>query len=872
MRRNGDLSEGAALISRYRILRPSDGEARLIEERREILRDAEGRALRVIGSQRDVTDTVAAEAKLRSARERLQLALEAGRMGVFGWDFADDVLEWDAQLYALFGVDPADGPMTGDRALGLVHPDDVASLRARISAVVEAGSGVFDYEFRVIHPDGAVRWLAGHGRVMPGQDGRAERMVGLNFDVTAAREAEAAVKRSSEAARVAAERVQLALAAGAIVGTWDWDLPADRFTVDERFAESFGIDPALGRDGLSLAQVIATVHPDDVPGLHAAIEQAMAAGGRYSHEYRVRGRDGAYRWIEANGHVDLAEDGTPRRFPGVLLDVDRRRALEAERDRATSLLRAFADAVPGVVYAKDREGRMLVSNRGTTALIGKPPEFYLGKTDAEFLDDRAQAEVIMANDRRVMDSGVAEQVEEQVSLPDGRPAVWLSTKAPFRDAEGDIVGLIGASVDITLRKEAEDVLARDRDALERLVGERTRHLQETQARLAHAQRMEALGRLAGGIAHDFNNVLQTVQSASMLVGRRASDTELVQRLARMTLDAVERGSAITRRLLAFARRDALTAEPVHAAALLDGLREMLGHTLGGHIAIGLAVEPGLPPLLADRGQLETVLVNLATNARDAMPSGGSIMLRASLERVAAGTEATANDGSRAAPMLEPGLYVRLDVVDEGSGMDAATLSRVSEPFFTTKPVGHGTGLGLSMARGFAEQSGGQLAIHSVLGRGTTVQLWLPASGPDAEAGARPHDDGAHHATGERGKHVVLVDDDAIVRETVRLQLIEAGYVVHAVEGAESAMQWLEEGRAADVLVTDLSMPGVDGLALIRSAQLRDPALPAILLTGYPGRLVEDGSGQGARKQEARFTLVRKPASSEALVRAIEALA
>ncbi|SUE38811.1 Sensor protein fixL [Roseomonas mucosa] len=227
-----------------------------------------------------------------------------------------------------------------------------------------------------------------------------------------------------------AERIQLALAAGAITGTWFWDLPTDRFTIDEQFAQAFGIDPALGRQGLSLEQVIATVHPDDKPGLAATIGEVIARGGPYAHQYRVRRADGRYYWIEANGRVDKAPDGTPLRFPGVLLDLEQRRAIEAERDRANILLRSFIEAVPGVVYAKDREGRMLLANKGTTELIGKPPDFYLGRTDREFLDDTAQAEAVMANDRRIMESGILEQVEEEVRRPDGTPATWLSTKAP----------------------------------------------------------------------------------------------------------------------------------------------------------------------------------------------------------------------------------------------------------------------------------------------------------------------------------------------------------------------------------------------------------------------------------------------------------
>ncbi|MDH5834824.1 PAS domain-containing protein [Luteimonas kalidii] len=252
-----------------------------------------------------------------------------------------------------------------------------------------------------------------------------------------------------------AERVQMAMAAGAIVGTWFWDVVRDRLSIDEPLAQAFGLDPALPRENLRVEQVVATVHPDDQAGLAEAINAALAHGGRYVHQYRALSADGGYRWLEAVGRVDLDADGRALRFPGVLIDIGERRRLESERDQARSLLDSFTEAVPGVVYAKDRQGRLLIGNRGTTELIGRPPEAYIGRTDAEVLADPAQAAAVMAADARVMASGQTEQLEEEVSFPDGRRAWWLSTKAPLRDESGAVVGLVGTSLDITSRKTAE---------------------------------------------------------------------------------------------------------------------------------------------------------------------------------------------------------------------------------------------------------------------------------------------------------------------------------------------------------------------------------------------------------------------------------
>jgi signal transduction histidine kinase len=235
--------------------------------------------------------------------------------------------------------------------------------------------------------------------------------------------------------------------------------------------------------------------------------------------------------------------------------------------------------------------------------------------------------------------------------------------------------------------------------------------------------MEALGKLAGGIAHDFNNVLQAISGGLEFIERRAGDTPTVQRFARLCADAVKRGSAITNRLLAFARSGALEAEPIAPRPLLDGLREMLSPLLGVDIMMEVDASADLPPLFADRDQLETALVNLSLNARDAMPDGGTLRLTARLDTAPAPPDAARNVAC-----------IRLDVSDTGTGMDAETLARASEPFYTTKPIGKGTGLGLSMARGFAEQSGGAFAMDSEPGRGTTITLWLPQAGAaNAEA-------------------------------------------------------------------------------------------------------------------------------------------
>jgi PAS domain S-box-containing protein len=448
----------------------------------------------------------------------------------------------------------------------------------------------------------------------------------------------------------------------------------------------------------------------------------------------------------------------------------------------------------------------------------------------------------------------------------------LSRGRARRDAAGQAVRMIGTHTDITAQKQVEEALTASEAALRQVneelearVREEVAAREEAQGRLAQAQRMEALGQLAGGIAHDFNNVLQAVQGGARLLQGEPERVERVRRLATMVAEAAARGAAITRRLLAFARRADLRAEPVAPQELLGAMREMLRHTLGTGIEVRVQVAPGVPALLADKGQLETVLVNLAANARDAMSDSGAGGGAGALVLSAVGESVAAGGGHPAA--LRPGAYVRLSVSDTGVGMDAATLARAVEPFFTTKPQGKGTGLGLAMARGFAEQSGGALQIESAPGRGTTVRLWFPVS-PTMERIAASLDETWPWHSGA-GVRVLLVDDEPLVREITAEGLEKAGYQVLSVESAADALEVLADGAGVDVLLTDLSMPGMDGLGLIAEAQRRRPGLPAILLTGFATDMAELAVG-GALS--GRFSLLRKPAEVKALAERIDALA
>ena len=650
----------------------------------------------------------------------------------------------------------------------------------------------------------------------------------------------------------AAERLQLALDAGAIIGTWVWDVANDVIIADDRFARSFGLPADACRAGLSLEQVAASIHADDRPTVGAAIDDALHRGGAFRCEYRVLQHDGVYRWIEASGRVELDAAGKPLRFPGVLLDVGARRSAEIERDRATSLLRTFAAAVPGVVYAKDRQGRMLVGNNGATELIGRPAAFYLGKTDLEFLEDKAQAARIMETDRRIMESGQPEQVEEEIRLPDGTPATWLSTKAPLLDDMGRVVGVVASSVDVTARKKAEAEVRELNRTLEQRIAEAIAERVAVEAALRQSQKMEAVGQLTGGLAHDFNNLLTGMMGNLELLQLRIARgrVEGLERFILAAQGAGKRAASLTQRLLAFSRRQTLDPKPADVNRLIVGMEDLLRRTIGASGTIDIVGAADLWTANIDAGQLENALLNLCINARDAMPDGGRLTIETANKWL---DERAARERD-----LPAGQYLAVCVSDSGTGMTAETVARAFEPFYTTKPIGQGTGLGLSMVYGFARQSGGQVRIYSEIASGTTVCIYLPRYVGDAERSEPAPAD--RKADGADGQTVLVVDDEATIRDLIDEVLTGLGFTVIGAADGAAGMRVLQSGMRVDLLITDVGLPnGMNGRQLADAARTVRPDMQTLFITGYA-----ENAAVGNGHLEPGMALLTKPFAMEAL--------
>jgi PAS domain S-box-containing protein len=479
-------------------------------------------------------------------------------------------------------------------------------------------------------------------------------------------------------------------------------------------------------------------------------------------------------------------------------NAERLRA-EQELRRAEQLQAAIIQSLPMVLYLMPIGG-----DRTTPNFISGDFEAMTGlRPDEVESDPRIWIERLHPDDReRVVRAVTASMTSGRLSIEyrwqcaDGRYKHLLDQAVLLRDIEGRPVEFAGSITDISEQRSLE-------------------------SQLIQAQKMDAIGKLTGGIAHDFNNLLAAVIGGLGLLERRAQLEDEHGRILSMTLRAAEQGSDLVRRLLAFARRQKLEPQAVEVAALQEGVSDLLTHTLGGLVDLTWRVDRGVWNVFADQAQLELALINLIINARDAMPAGGTVTILAENRKVAAGE----------LPVIAAGDYVLLSVMDTGTGISADDLEKVMEPFFTTKDVGKGSGLGLSMVYGFAKQSNGAFLIESELGEGTTARLWLPRAPAVRSSKRKAPEPKGRRLT--RKLKLLLVDDHPEVRSTTAAVLEEMGHeVLQAANGAEALRVLKDNDCRSDLLITDYAMPHLSGTEFLREARALCPDVPALIITGY----------------------------------------
>ncbi|AQR74417.1 PAS domain-containing sensor histidine kinase [Sphingomonas sp. LM7] len=549
--------------------------------------------------------------------------------------------------------------------------------------------------------------------------------------------------------------------------------------------------------------------------------------GRFEAEgWRVR-KDGTRFW--ANVVIDPIREASGELigFAKVTRDLTERRAneeaLRSSEERFRLLVQSVTDYA---IYMLDIDGHVASWNAGAERFKGYLADEIIGRHFSDFYGEEDRAAGLPARALEQARTQGRFEAEGWRVRKDGT-RFWASVVIdPVHDPLGELIGFAKITRDLTERRQSQIAL------------------EQAQQAFFQSQKMESLGQLTGGVAHDFNNLLAAIVGSLDLARRKMAEGADISRFIDNAMKAAERGATLTQRMLAFARKQELKLETVDPAALVRGMAELLQRTIGGGVRIDTQFPLMLKRVHADPAQLELALLNLAVNARDAMPDGGRIVIAAREEHVLTG------EG------LKPGDYVCLSVTDSGGGMDADTLARATEPFYTTKGIGKGTGLGLSMVHGFAEQCGGRLVLDSRLDEGTTADIWLPVS--DDAIKLCP-DEASGDAPGPDQLVVLAVDDDALVLINTAAMLEDAGHRVLQAQSGQAALQLLGEHRV-DLLVTDYAMPEMTGAQLAQAAQAGWPALPVLLVSGYAE--LPEGIA-------ADFTRLAKPFRQDQLLPAVE---
>ncbi len=757
-----------------------------------------------------------------------------GKVGGVEVDFRDGFKNRRSPEYLIIhGLPPEAWNESHEDWVNRVHPDDREQALRHFLDALAGEAREYTAQYRIIRPDdGQTRWINVVAEIERDAEGRAMRLVGAHIDVTDRMLAQETLRESEERFRL--------IANSAPVPMWVTKLDRTRLFANQAYLDFLGLpfEQAIVYDWRKV------LHPDDLP----RILQEQIAGESslkpFALEARYRRADGEWRWLRSESQPRWDPTGKHIGFIGVAHDITVAKNAEIELRRMNEILeqriahrtaqlesseaqmRAILETSHQHQVLLNEVGEVLYANATALADIRADIADVIARPFWEtpwFTATDGMSEKVRRSFAKVM-SGAEIRVEMLLHLPIGDRYFDFAMR-PLRDQHGAIIGAVPEAVDVTERRQSEEALRQ-------------------------AQKMEAIGQLTGGVAHDFNNLLTIIRSATDFLRRRELPDDRRRRYIDAISETVERASKLTGQLLAFARRQPLKPQTFNVGVQVEAVTQLIHSLVGGRIRIDVDIDDPDCHAVADIAQFETALMNLAVNSRDAMDGEGRIAIRVA--------RAVSIPPLREQPG-RAGEFVAISVQDSGTGIAPDKLDKIFEPFFTTKEIGKGTGLGLSQAFGFVRQSGGDIGVASTVGQGATFTLYLPrvasrAAAPEASAGAEP-------AARGRGYSVLVVEDnDEVGRFSTEL-LEDLGYKVKRVPDAASALALLGTDEfAADLVFSDVIMPGMNGVELANIVRERYPGLPVILTSGYSEVLAENA--------HVGFELIQKPYSVESLSRVL----
>jgi PAS domain S-box-containing protein len=803
---------------------PSDSSNFLPEAAAERLRQH----LEEIASERDRAHRALQEREAELAR--IQRIAGVGGLEI---DFRDGVKNRRSPEYLLVhGLPPEAANETYEEWVSRIHPEDRNRTVEYLFGVLKGTSEDYSDEYRIVRPnDGEVRWIRVVAKIDRERDGRALRLVGADLDVTGQMLAQATLRESEERFRLIAD--------SAPVPIWVTKLDRTRSFANQAYLDFLGLpfEEAIVFDWRKI------LHPDDLPRI---LQESVAGESRlkpFVLEARYRNAAGEYRWLRSESQPRWDPTGAHIGFIGVAHDITAAKQAEhdlrqlneilelritertAQLESNEAQMRAILETSHQYQGLLNLHGDVLYANKTALAGIRSEARDVVGKPFWEtpwFAETSGMRDTVRNAFIAVM-QGEETQIEMRLSLPIGERYFDFAMR-PLHDQHGAIVGAVPDAVDVTERRQGEEALRQ-------------------------SQKMEAVGQLTGGVAHDFNNLLTIIRSATDFLRRRELPEERRRRYIDAISETVERASKLTGQLLAFARRQPLKPQVFNVGTQVESVAQLIRPLVGARVRIDLDIADNNCFAIADIAQFETALINLAVNSRDAMDSEGRLTIRV--------RKLHSIPPLRAQPPRS-GEFVAIAVTDSGIGIAPELLETIFEPFFTTKEVGKGTGLGLSQAFGFAKQSDGDIEVASAPGQGATFTIYLPQAAVPADAveAART---GSEPATRGRGYRVLVVEDNDDVGQFSTELLEDLGYTVRRVASADAALAILAKDEfSADLVFSDVIMPGMNGVELAGVIRERYPGLPVVLTSGYSNVLAENA--------HRGFELIQKPYSVELLSR------
>jgi PAS domain S-box-containing protein len=839
-----------------------------------------------------------------ASRDKLLRAETMALLGHYEVDLQSGKFIWSDGVYRVMGQSQDSFIPTLNSVAELVHPDDRTILE-QVRRELRSGLAPPPVTVRVFKDDGQITEVEVWSMPVRAIDGTVTGWFGTIQNVAARKRVEQALARVNEelelrvaertadltqevrrrkmaqaALELSEQRYKLVEAA-VNDGIWDKNLLSGEVYLSPRWKSILGYADHELTNSDAVYQSL--LHPDDRAAVAEVRRKNLEEDKPLSIDRRMRCKDGSYRWVQVRGRIIRDAASRPVRIIGTMTDITDRKNAEEVLARANQELERRVARRTNALRESQERYQLVESavNDGVwdwDILTGKDylsPRWkgILGYADDELLNVKSTFfDLVHPDDKAAAVEATRVHLEERkpykldvrLRAKNG-DYIWVHTRGTaLYDATDRPVRMIGAITDISDRKRVEGVLASAKQNLETRIAERTAELaqemrrrEEAQAKLAQAQKMEAVGQLTAGVAHDFNNLLAVIQGGlSFVAGAAARGLTAEPELIEATLRATRRGAELVQRLLAFARQSPLKPEPTAVDQLMLDTLRLLQRTLGEHISVETNFQATAAMVLVDRNQLTNALLNLALNARDAMPEGGQLTVTTKCQP----SQLAATEGSTRWPTGEE---VCIVVRDTGAGMTEEVRNRVFEPFFTTKVDGLGTGLGLSMVHGFVQQSNGHIEIESEPERGTTITIRLPkvdtvSCSTESSAAAGP-------CATAREKAVLLVEDDPDVRIVTAAQLKQLGYRVHAVANGNEAIDMIESPASFDVLLTDVVLPGgIDGVTLIKEAMRARPGIGVLCMSGYDP---SQNHRKWLRIQNIEF--LEKPFSSSRLAQSLE---